>query len=111
MRRFRSFIVLRDALIVAAFALAVFGATASAKAVQTDHVEAELVGERTAIEAGKPLRVGLRLKMDNAWHTYWRNPGDTGLPTTIQWELPPGFTAGDIEWPAPQRIDVLSFAN
>src|SRR5262245_30545395 len=84
---------------------------ALAKPIQTDHVEAELVAERTAIETGKPMRVGLRLKMDPEWHTYWRNPGDTGLPTTIEWKLPEGFKAGDIEWPAPQRIDVQSFAN
>ena len=85
--------------------------TAIAKAVQTEHVEAELVAERTAAEPGKPLRVGLRLKMDAHWHTYWRNPGDTGLPTTMQWQLPAGFQAGDIEWPAPQRIDVGPFAS
>ena len=82
-----------------------------AKAVQTDHVEAELVAERTAAEPGKHLRVGLRLKMDAQWHTYWRNPGDTGLPTTLKWELPAGFAASDIEWPAPQRINVGPFAN
>ena len=82
-----------------------------AKAVQTDHVEAELIAERTATEPGRPLRIGLRLKMDEHWHAYWRNPGDTGLPTTIKWQLPAGFQAGDIDWPAPQRIDVGPFAN
>ena len=82
-----------------------------AKPVQTDHVEAELIAERTAIEPGKPVQLGLRLKMDNEWHTYWRNPGDTGLPTTIAWKLPRGFTAGDIEWPAPRRIDIATLAN
>ncbi|MBP8296980.1 MAG: protein-disulfide reductase, partial [Burkholderiales bacterium] len=82
-----------------------------AKAVQTEHVEAELIAERTAAEPGRPVRVALRLKMDEHWHTYWRNPGDTGLPTTIQWQLPAGFQPGEIEWPAPQRIDVGSFAN
>ncbi|MBK7469744.1 MAG: hypothetical protein IPI73_02995 [Betaproteobacteria bacterium] len=84
---------------------------AQARAVQTEHVEAELIAERTAAEPGRPLRVALRLKMDEHWHTYWRNPGDTGLPTTIQWQLPAGFQPGEIEWPAPQRIDVGPFAN
>jgi thiol:disulfide interchange protein DsbD len=74
-------------------------------------VEAELVAERVAAAPGKPATVGLRLRMDEHWHTYWRNPGDTGLPTTIRWQLPAGFQAGDIEWPAPQRIDVGPFAN
>jgi len=84
---------------------------ALAKPVLTDHVEAELVAERNAIVPGQPLRAGLRLRMDREWHTYWRNPGDTGLPTTIAWTLPPGFSAGDIEWPAPKRIDIVTFAN
>ncbi|MEO7762185.1 MAG: protein-disulfide reductase DsbD domain-containing protein, partial [Casimicrobiaceae bacterium] len=97
--------------LILAFTLLDAGGAALAKAVQTDHVEAELIAERATVEAGKPLRVGLRLKIDKTWHTYWRNPGDTGLPTTIVWTLPPGFSAGEIEWPAPQRIDVLSFAN
>ena len=98
-------------VLIAALALLAGPGASNAKAVQTEHVEAELVAERTAAEPGKPLRVGLRLKMDEHWHTYWRNPGDTGLPTTIQWQLPAGFQAGDIEWPAPQRIDVGPFAN
>jgi thiol:disulfide interchange protein/DsbC/DsbD-like thiol-disulfide interchange protein len=99
------------ALIALGALLAGVAGAATAKAVQTEHVEAELVAERTAVEPGKPSRIGLRLKMDEHWHTYWRNPGDTGLPTTIQWQLPAGFRAGDIEWPAPQRIDVGPFAN
>ena len=92
-------------------ALLVLPCTAFARPVHTDHVEAELIAERTAVEPGKPLHLGLRLKMDDEWHTYWQNPGDTGLPTTIKWTLPKGFTAGDIEWPAPQRIDVATLAN
>ncbi len=99
------------ALLSALLCLATAAGMANAKPVATDHVEAELIAERTAVEPGKPLQLGLRLKMDEHWHTYWRNPGDTGLPTTVQWQLPSGFKAGDIEWPAPQRIDVGPFAN
>ena len=50
---------------------------AHAAVVKTDHVEAELVAEKTAIEPGKPFTVALRLKMQEHWHTYWRNPGDS----------------------------------
>src|SRR5512141_2261573 len=98
-------------LVALSCCLMLLAAGVRGKPVQTDHVEAELIALRTAIEPGKPLHAGLRLKMDNEWHTYWRNPGDTGLPTTIAWSLPPGFAAGDIEWPAPKRIDVSTFAN
>ena len=82
-----------------------------ANPVKTDHVEAELVCETTAIEPGLPFRVGLRLKMEDHWHTYWRFAGDAGLPTTIDWELPAGFDAGAIQWPIPQRIAFAALVN
>jgi thiol:disulfide interchange protein len=49
---------------------------------------------------------GVRLQMDPGWHTYWKNPGDSGGPTKIEWELPPGVTAGDIQWPLPEKLTV-----
>ncbi|MCE0498468.1 MAG: thioredoxin family protein [Methylacidiphilales bacterium] len=67
------------------------------------HVTAELVPEKTGIEPGEPFDVALHLHMDPGWHTYWINPGDAGLATTIKWTLPPGFTAGPIQWPTPEK--------
>src|SRR5882757_8399496 len=84
---------------------------AQAEGVRTPHVEADLVTERTAVEAGKPLTVALRLKMIPHWHTYWRNPGDSGLKTTLAWTLPEGFSAGEIQWPIPQRIPAGPLTN
>ena len=49
--------------------------------------------------------------MQPGWHTYWRNPGESGEPTAITWTLPPGFTAGEIIWPYPQRIQFGELAN
>ena len=69
-------------------------------------VQAELVAEASSIQPGGTLRVGLRLITAPGWHTYWLNPGDAGLPTTLQWNLPDGFRAGSIQWPVPQRIEV-----
>ena len=85
------------------------GAFANAAPVRTEHVEAELIAERIAAAPGKPATVGLRLRMDEHWHTYWKNPGDSGLPTKIQWKLPEGWTAGPIAWPHPegQRVGPL----
>ncbi len=57
----------------------------------------------TTIEPGKPFDVALHLHSDPGWHTYWINPGDAGLPTKIKWTLPPGFTAGPIQWPTPEK--------
>lgn len=67
-------------------------------------VEASLVADTTAVVRGQPFRVGLHLRMAPGWHTYWQNPGDAGLATTFDLELPEGFTAGPIEWPLPKRI-------
>jgi thiol:disulfide interchange protein DsbD len=79
-------------------------ALAEAASVRSGPVVAELVAEVAAVQAGRPFEVALRLEMDAHWHTYWRNPGDAGTPTAISWELPAGFTAGDIRWPQPRRI-------
>ena len=69
-----------------------------------DLVKPRLVAEAQAIAPGAVLWVDLHLAMKAGWHTYWRNPGDAGLPTTIDWTLPSGFSAGEIRWPAPQHF-------
>ena len=74
--------------------------------VTQPHETAELIPERTSIEPGKPFDVILHLHSDPGWHTYWINPGDAGLATTIAWTLPPGFTAGPIQWPTPEKHDM-----
>ncbi|MBE2179353.1 MAG: thioredoxin family protein [Chthoniobacterales bacterium] len=67
-------------------------------------VEATLVADTTAMVPGKPFRVGLHLQMAPGWHTYWENPGDSGLETTLRLQLPEGFTSGPLVWPLPQRL-------
>jgi thiol:disulfide interchange protein DsbD len=84
---------------------------AAAAPVQTEQVEAQLVAERTAAEPGKTLTVALRLKIVPHWHTYWRNPGDSGEPTALQWRLPAGWSAGAIQWPAPRRLPAGPLMN
>lgn len=78
----------------------------TAQPVQREHTEVELISEVESIKPGGKLWVALRMKMEDHWHVYWRNPGDSGLPTKIKWTLPEGFSAGDIQWPYPQRIDL-----
>lgn len=96
-------------LLVSLLALVAFAATAAP--VRTEHVEAELVAARTAAEPGKALTVALRLRMVPHWHTYWRNPGDSGQPTQIEWRLPAGWKADGIQWPAPQRLPAGHLMN
>jgi thiol:disulfide interchange protein/DsbC/DsbD-like thiol-disulfide interchange protein len=80
-------------------------AGASATVMQP-HVTAELIPETTSVQAGQPFDVALHLKSDSGWHTYWINPGDAGMATTLKWELPPGFTAGPIQWPTPEKHEM-----
>ncbi|HVQ65833.1 MAG TPA: protein-disulfide reductase DsbD domain-containing protein, partial [Terriglobia bacterium] len=67
-------------------------------------VKASLLADTTAIVPGKPFEVGVLLKMEPGWHTYWEYAGDAGLPTSISWTLPEGFVAGPIQWPLPHRV-------
>ncbi|MDX2219056.1 MAG: protein-disulfide reductase DsbD family protein [Burkholderiales bacterium] len=82
-----------------------------AQPVKTEHVLAELIAEQTSVQPGKPFTVALRIQHAPHWHTYWRNPGDSGLPTKIQWELPAGYTAGPIQWPYPHRLPLGPLTN
>ncbi|WP_205690335.1 protein-disulfide reductase DsbD family protein [Comamonas serinivorans] len=62
-------------------------------------------------QAASPVWLGLALQHAPGWHTYWKNPGDSGLPTSLTWTLPPGVEADDIDWPAPEKIFVGDLAN
>ncbi len=64
--------------------------------------------ELSAEEArpGETVVAGVRLTMDAGWHTYWRYGGDSGKPTEIEWKLPAGWKAGQIQWPAPEKHTV-----
>jgi thiol:disulfide interchange protein DsbD len=68
------------------------------------NVKASLVSETASLRPGQPVTVGLRLEMADGWHTYWKNPADSGLATKLKWSLPAGFAAGEIAWPHPERI-------
>lgn len=78
---------------------------------KSPHSSASLVSEMKSVRAGTPFTVALRLKMEAHWHSYWRNPGDSGLATKIDWKLPPGFRANTISWPAPQRLEVAGLVS
>jgi thiol:disulfide interchange protein len=89
-------------------------ATASALAsppVQTDHLQSRLIAEMTAAVPGAQLTLGLLLEHDKNWHTYWRNPGDSGLPTELELTLPDGVVAEPIAWPHPQRFELADIVN
>ena len=80
--------------------------------VTTPYVQAELVAHAPqGVAAGQPLWLGLRIQHQPQWHTYWKNPGDSGLPTELHWQLPEGWQAGDVAWPLPHRIPIGTLVN
>lgn len=85
------------------FAAAFCGVAAPAA---VPHGTVELISEVDHAQAGADFTVGLHFKLEPGWHIYWKNPGDSGLPPRIQWTLPEGWSAGEIEWPAPKRLPV-----
>jgi thiol:disulfide interchange protein DsbD len=87
-----------------------FSAT-MANPVKLEYTTAELLSEVKQIQPGKPFWVLLRLTLKPGWHSYWINPGDSGLPPQIQWEMPEGFHATPIQWLAPERIPFGKLVN
>ena len=80
--------------------------------VASERVRAELMAHAPeGVEPGKPVWLGLQLAHQPEWHTYWKNSGDSGLPTQLQWTLPAGVQAGDIAWPVPKKIPIGTLAN
>ena len=86
--------------------------TAKGPVVKTDQVQAELLAwAPDGVGPGKQVWLGLQLVHQPEWHTYWKNSGDSGLPTTLEWQLPAGVTAGEIAWPTPKKIPIGTLAN
>ncbi|HCY17510.1 MAG: protein-disulfide reductase [Curvibacter sp. GWA2_64_110] len=107
---------LQIALFFIASAAASIGANAQIASqktvVTTDQVRAELMAHAPqGVTPGQPVWVGLQIKHQPEWHTYWKNSGDSGLPTQLEWTLPPGVLAGDTAWPLPKKISLGKLVN
>lgn len=79
------------------------GGSLFAAAPAAKQVEARLVLSATTARPGDTITAGVQLRMQPGWHTYWKNPGASGMPTKIEWQLPPGIRAGEIQWPLPEK--------
>ncbi len=77
----------------------------------SNHVDVTMLSAVSTIQPGKPFWVAVRLGISPGWHIYWKNPGNSGYPTSIDWKLPKGFTAGPIHWPYPERFEFSGLVN
>ncbi len=82
----------------------IFSVLLSFSAYAENNVKASLVSDTSAIVSGSPFRLAVKLDAPEGWHTYWKDPGDAGIPTKLNWELPAGFSAGEIDWPEPRKM-------
>jgi thiol:disulfide interchange protein len=98
-------------VLLALASLSLASPAAAAPPMAGDLVKPALYAESASLVAGKTLWVDLHLRVAPGWHIYWKNPGDSGLPTEIAWTLPAGFSAGAINWPVPERFVASGLAN
>jgi thiol:disulfide interchange protein len=92
--------LLRCALLAVLFCLAAITVSAA-------HTQVRLILSADPARPGDTVWAGVEMKMEPGWHTYWKNPGDAGMATKIEWQLPPGVSAGDIQWPLPEKLPPL----
>ena len=74
----------------------------------TQHVRVELLSRQDAAAPGAGLQLGIHFVLEPGWHIYWINPGDSGQPPVLKWQLPPGYSAGELQWPRPERMQPAS---
>lgn len=78
---------------------------------QQPHIEVSLLSDANQISVGGTLTLGLHLNPDEDWHVYWKNPGDSGMPPSIRWNLPEGVSVSEIQWPYPEKIPFEHLIN
>jgi DsbC/DsbD-like thiol-disulfide interchange protein len=94
----------RSIVLLTAGAMLAFVGRSNAQLRAQQHLKVELISEQSPSPPGQPLWVGLLFRLEPGWHIYWQNPGDSGEPPKVQWELPAGFVAGSLRWPQPIRL-------
>lgn len=102
---------LRQGLLALALLVPAAGFAAESPAVTSPRLSATLVSSRDTVQPGERFQVALKQKITKGWHTYWANPGDSGEATKIDWTLPDGYAAGEIQWPAPKAIPFPPLVN
>ena len=88
-----------------------FATLLHAAPIKTEHAEVELIAEKSTLVVGEKNVIGLSIKHAPHWHTYWKNPGDSGYPTKLTWDLPSGYGVSEFDWPTPKRLATGPIVN
>lgn len=80
------------------------GCAASANEPLPGRASAEWIASSSSVRAGQPFHTAIRIRHDDGWHSYWLNPGQAGLPTSVEWKLPEGWKHGGLHFPVPTRF-------
>lgn len=96
---------LSTALVLIGLSLPLFSAEENL-AKKTQGLDIRLISETKTVSPGKPFTVGLNIHHHSGYHTYWKHPGIVGMPTSLDWTLPEGFTASAIQWPYPKKTSM-----
>ncbi len=91
-------------LVVAALFISRLSAAATSRSADAPHLHVQLVVPSANLTRSQPINAGLYFKLEQGWHVYWKNAGDSGLPPRIKWTLPGGITASPLKFPAPKRL-------
>jgi thiol:disulfide interchange protein DsbD len=91
--------------------LLIFSGAALAQRIGAKHAQLELISQQSAAVPGGQLWLGVHFILEKGWHIYWVNPGDSGQPPVFQWQLPPGFVAGAVQWPRPEKMQHSQMAD
>ena len=84
--------------------LLLFSVYGFANTVNTGHAEVSIIKSSATIVNKDELFIGIRMDMQKHWHTYWKNPGDSGGPLKVKWQVPVEYNIDDVQWPAPELI-------
>jgi DsbC/DsbD-like thiol-disulfide interchange protein len=89
---------------VASAVVVVWIAAAAPVPQRPTHAKVDLLSESSALTPGQDATLGVRFAIDDGWHIYWRNPGESGGPPSVKWTAPNDMTLGELQWPVPERI-------
>jgi thiol:disulfide interchange protein DsbD len=84
---------------------------AASQTIETDYSEVALHSEMETVSPGQSFWLVLEFKLKDDWHIYWENPGDSGLPVQLNWNMPEGFSAEAMHWPGPDMFEMDGLMN